>query len=254
MTVPETPASNLAGKTALITGATSGIGFAAAAALARAGAKSVIVGRAADRCAEAEAALVGAGLAAVAVPGDITDDAFIADLIARRGPFHVLVNSAGASRNVPFDQVTRADYDLVMDINVRAALLLSIAVVQDLAARSLGGSIITISSQMGHVGGPNRSVYCASKHAVEGFSKALAIELAPKDIRVNTICPTFVETPMTKGALDNPEFRNWVLGNIPLGRMAGIEDVMAATVFLAGDGARMITGTSIRIDGGWTAQ
>jgi NAD(P)-dependent dehydrogenase (short-subunit alcohol dehydrogenase family) len=151
-------------------------------------------------------------------------------------------------------EVTREDFDLVFDINVRAAFFMAQAVARRLISAGRPGSIIQISSQMGHVGSPRRSVYCASKHALEGMTKAMALELAPHNIRVNSLAPTFVETAMTRPYFENPEFRNFVLGKIKLGRVAQLEDLMGAIVFLASDAASMMTGSSLVIDGGWTAE
>jgi NAD(P)-dependent dehydrogenase (short-subunit alcohol dehydrogenase family) len=181
----------------------------------------------------------------------LTDvDAFV----AASEPFDILVNNAGTNRPAPFVDVTSEDFDLIFDINVRAAFFMAQAVARRLIAAGRPGSIIQISSQMGHVGSPRRSVYCASKHALEGMTKAMALELAPHNIRVNSLAPTFVETAMTKPYFENPEFRKFVLDKIKLGRVAQLEDLMGAIVFLASDAASMMTGSSLVIDGGWTAE
>ena len=145
------------------------------------------------------------------------------------------------------------DFDAVMDLNVRAAYFVARNVARGMVAAGKKGSLITISSQMGHVGGPNRSVYCASKHAIEGMTKALAIELGPQGIRANTIGPTFILTELTKPYFENPAFKDWVLSKIKLGRIGALEDLMGPVVFLASDASALITGTALLVDGGWTA-
>jgi NAD(P)-dependent dehydrogenase (short-subunit alcohol dehydrogenase family) len=168
-------------------------------------------------------------------------------------PLDILVNNAGTNRPMPLTETTEADYDLVTDLNVRAALFASKAFARSLIAAARPGVIINVSSQMGHVGAANRTVYCATKFALEGMTKAMAIELAPHGIRVNSLCPTFIETAMTASMLARPEFRAEVLAKIPLGRLARVEDVMGAAVFLASDAAAMVTGAALLVDGGWTA-
>jgi NAD(P)-dependent dehydrogenase (short-subunit alcohol dehydrogenase family) len=252
--LPKTPSFRLEGKRALVTGAGRGIGLAAAAALAQAGAHVTLCARTTVEIAAAASAIRDSGGQAEARVLDVTNltdvDAFIAD--SER--FDILVNNAGTNRPAPFVDVTSEDFDLIFDINVRAAFFMSQAVARRLIAAGRAGSIIQISSQMGHVGSPRRSVYCASKHALEGMTKTMALELAPHNIRVNSLAPTFVETAMTKPFFENPEFRNFVLGKIKLGRTAQVEDLRGAIVFLASDAASMMTGTSLVIDGGWTAE
>jgi NAD(P)-dependent dehydrogenase (short-subunit alcohol dehydrogenase family) len=184
---------------------------------------------------------------------DVTDLAAVARGIGAAEPFDILVNNAGTNRPAAFADITAADYDFVFDVNVRAALFVAQAVVKGLLAAGRPGSIIHMSSQMGHIGGPRRAVYCASKHAIEGLTKAMAVELAPHGIRVNALAPTFVETAMTRPFLQDEAFRNNVLGKIKLGRLGRPEDVMGAVVYLASDASALVTGTSLRVDGGWTA-
>ncbi|MCH9780106.1 MAG: SDR family oxidoreductase, partial [Alphaproteobacteria bacterium] len=187
----------------------------------------------------------------------ITDSDQRRALVARSPndpPFGILVNSAGFARNVPLGEVTEEDYDRVMDVNVKAAYFLAKLIAERLIADQKPGSIITISSQMGLVGGPNRSVYCASKHANEGYTKAMALELGAHQIRVNTVCPTFIKTDLTKHALANEEFRAWVLGNIALGRLGQPEDIAGAITYLASPASRLVTGIALPVDGGWTAK
>jgi NAD(P)-dependent dehydrogenase (short-subunit alcohol dehydrogenase family) len=252
--LPKTPSFGLRGKRALVTGAGRGIGLAAAAALAEAGAHVMLCARTNDEIAAAATAIRDIGGEAEAGVLDVTKLNEVDAFIAGNEPYDILVNNAGTNRPAPFVDVTSEDFDLIFDINVRAAFFMAQAVARRLIAAGRPGSIIQISSQMGHVGSPRRSVYCASKHALEGMTKAMALELAPHNIRVNSLAPTFVETAMTKPYFENPEFRNFVLGKIKLGRVAQLEDLMGAIVFLASDAASMMTGTSLVIDGGWTAE
>ena len=174
-------------------------------------------------------------------------------VLAAREPFDILVNNAGTNRPALLQDVNEADYDAVMAINVKAAFFVAREVARGLLQAGRHGSIIQISSQMGHVGGPRRTVYCASKHALEGMTKALAWELGPHGIRVNTLCPTFIETAMTSAQLREPSFRGEVLAKIALARMGRLEDVMGPVVFLASDASALMTGSALMIDGGWTA-
>ncbi|HEX3438889.1 MAG TPA: SDR family oxidoreductase, partial [Pseudolabrys sp.] len=164
------------------------------------------------------------------------------------------VNNAGMNRPASLPDVTVEDFDAIFALNVRAAYFVGQAVAKRLIEAKLPGSIINMSSQMGHVGGPTRTVYCATKHAMEGFTKAMAIDLAPHKIRVNTIAPTFIETPMTKPFFENQAFREDTLKRIKLGRLGQLEDLTGAVVFLASDAAALMTGTSLVVDGGWTAE
>lgn len=252
--LPRTPSLRLDGQRALVTGAGRGIGLAAAAALAQAGAKVTLVARSLAEVEAAAAAICAKGGAAEARSLDVTDAAAVARLMAAEAPFDTLVNNAGINRPAPFTQVTEADFDAVMGLNVRAAFFVAQAVTRRQVDAGMAGSIIHMSSQMGHVGGAWRSVYCASKHALEGLTKAMAIDLAPHRIRVNTICPTFIETPMTKPFFEDPSFRTDVLNRIKLGRVGQVEDLMGAMVFLASAASALMTGSSMVIDGGWTAE
>lgn len=253
MTLPRTPSMRLDGRRALVAGASSGIGVGAALALAEAGAEVTIAARSADKLAGIAAEMRAAGLRATPLMLDVTDVAATAQAVAAQGPFDILVNSAGSARHTPALATTEGDYDAVMDLNVRGAYFLTVAVAKGLVAAGKPGSLINISSQMGRVGGPDRAVYCASKHAVEGFTKAMAIEWASHGIRVNCVAPTFLNTPLAQQTLADPERRAWVMSKIKLGRLAEVADLMGAILLLASDAGAMITGTSVLIDGGWTA-
>ena len=253
MSLPVTPSFRLDGKRALVTGGSSGIGLAAGAALAQAGAEVVLAARRADALEAVVADFQAAGLSARALTLDVTDIAATEAAVQAEGPFDVLVNSAGLARHTPALNTTPADYDAVTDLNVRAAYFLTRAVAAGLIAAGKPGSLINVSSQMGHVGGIDRAVYCATKHALEGMTKAMAIEWGPHRIRVNTLCPTFIRTPLGEQTLAIPERRKWIEDKIKLGRVGEVTDIMGPVVFLASDAAALMTGTSLLIDGGWTA-
>ena len=184
---------------------------------------------------------------------DITDVDAIPATLAAVAPFDVLVNSAGVAHPAQALDMAPADYDRVMNANVRGAYFLAVEVARGMVAAGTPGSIVTISSQMAHVGGTDRTVYAASKHAVEGFTKSMAIEWGPKGIRVNTICPTFIRTPLTEPTFANPERVAWIEQKIKLGRVGEVEDIMGAVVFLASDASALVTGSALLVDGGWTA-
>lgn len=253
MELPRTPSFRLDGRRALVAGASSGIGLACAAALAEAGAAVALVARREGELLEAAAAIRAAGGVASAHPLDVTDLAATAALVAAEGPFDVLVNAAGLARHGPALDTRPEDYDAALALNVRAAFFLAREVARGLIAAGRPGSLVTVSSQMGHVGGPDRAVYCATKHAVEGFTRAMALEWGPHGIRVNTLCPTFIRTALAAPTLDDPARRAWVLSKIALGRVGEVEDLMGPIVFLASDASRLVTGTALLVDGGWTA-
>ena len=253
MQFPKTPSFRLDGKRALVAGASSGIGLAAAVALAEHGAEVVLAARRAEKLADIVAALRDRGWAAQAMTLDIADVEATRDALGAQDPFDIMVNSAGAARHSKAVDTTPQDFDAVMDINLRGAYFLTQAVAQGMLATGKTGSLINISSQMGHVGGLDRAVYCASKFAVEGFTKAMALEFGPAKIRVNTICPTFILTDLTRPTFDDPEKRTWVLNKIKLGRAGEVEDLMGAVVYLASDASSLVTGTAMMVDGGWTA-
>jgi NAD(P)-dependent dehydrogenase (short-subunit alcohol dehydrogenase family) len=237
-----------------VTGAGRGIGLAAASALAEAGAHVMLAARSREEIENAALAIAARGQRASSMVIDVRDVDDVRRAIDGEEPFDILVNNAGTNRPSPFAEVKVEDFDFVMSLNVRAAFFVAQAVARRLLAAKRGGSIINMSSQMGHVGGPTRTVYCASKHAMEGFTKAMAIELAPHKIRVNTLAPTFIETPMTRPFFQNEAFRKDTLARIKMGRLGQLEDLTGAVVFLASDASALMTGSSLVIDGGWTAE
>ncbi len=249
--VPLTPSFRLDGKRAIVTGAGRGIGVAAAAALAEAGAEVTVVARSAGEI-EATASTIGNG--AVAATLDVSDLDAVTAFFAARDPFHILVNNAGTNRPKPMWQVSEADYDAVIGLNLKAAFFVAAACARQMIKAGTNGSMIHLGSQMGHVGGPNRSLYCASKWALEGMSKSFALDLAPYGVRSNTIAPTFIETPMTEPMFADVAFKASVLSKIALGRIGKPEDLMGAVLFLASEASALMTGTSLVIDGGWTAE
>lgn len=251
--LPRTPSFLLNGRRALVAGASSGIGLGAAAALAAAGAEVTLAARSLNRLETIAREMEEAGQTARPLVIDVTDVEGTTDAVEQHGPFDILVNSAGLARHAPAIETTEADFDAVADVNVRGAFFLARAVAGGLIAAGRPGSVITISSQMGRVGGPDRAVYAATKHAVEGMTKSMAIEWAPHGIRVNCIAPTFINTPLAQQTLSDPGRRAWVMSKIRLGRLAEVEDVMGAVLLLASDAGAMITGSSLLIDGGWTA-
>lgn len=249
-----TPSSRLDGKRALVTGGGRGIGLAAASALAQAGAHVTLAARTESEIEEAAAAIRARGDQADTLALDVTDLAAMQAAIAKAEPYNILVNNAGTNRPKMLMDVGIEDFDVVMGLNVRAAYFVAQAVARRLLGAKQPGSIINISSQMGHVGAARRTVYCASKHAMEGFTKAMAIELAPHNIRVNSLGPTFLETPMTRPFFENKAFRDEVLGKIKLGRLGQLEELTGAIVFLASDASSLMTGSALVLDGGWTAE
>ncbi|TWB58634.1 SDR family NAD(P)-dependent oxidoreductase [Nitrospirillum viridazoti] len=251
--LPRTPTFRLEGRRALVTGGGRGIGAACAAALADAGAHVVVSARSEGEIAAVAAAIREQGGSAEALALDVGDAAGVRATLAGQPSFDILVNNAGTNRPKPFTQVTEDDYDAVLDLNLKAAFFVAQAVADGMVNAGRGGSLIHMSSQMGHVGGPTRTLYCASKWGLEGLNKAMALDLAPHGIRSNTLCPTFIETPLTKPFFENKDFLASVLAKIKLGRLGRVEDLMGAVVFLASDASALMTGTSMMIDGGWTA-
>lgn len=253
MTLPRTPSFRLDGKRALVAGASSGIGAACAAALAQAGAEVTLAARRADRLSELADEIRAVDGTAHVLALDVSDVAATEAAVREHGPFDILVNSAGLARHGPALDADAADFDAVAGLNIRGAYFLTRAVARSLIEAGKPGSLINISSQMGHVGGIDRSVYGATKHAVEGFTKSMAIEWGPHGIRVNTVCPTFIRTALTQSTFADPERRRWIEAKIKLGRAGEVEDIMGPVVFMASDAAALITGTALLVDGGWTA-
>jgi NAD(P)-dependent dehydrogenase (short-subunit alcohol dehydrogenase family) len=252
--LPVTPSFRLDGKRALVTGAGRGIGLAAAAALAEAGAHVTLVARNKDEIEAAAAEIRKRGGKASATPLDVTDIEAVRAFVGKADPFDILVNNAGSNRPAMFVDVTVEDFDAIFKLNVRSAYFVAQAVVRRLVEAKRPGSIIHISSQMGHVGGPRRTVYCATKAAIEGLTKAMGVELGPQGIRVNALAPTFIETPMTRPFFADENFKRSVLDKIKLGRLGQVEDLMGAILFLASDASALMTGASLIVDGGWTAE
>ena len=250
----KTPSFRLDGKRALVTGAGRGIGLAAASALANAGAHVTLAARTSKEIEEAADAICSRGQKAEPLTLDVREVEAVRETIGAQLPFDILINNAGTNRPSTFVDVKVEDFDFVFSLNVRAAYFVAQAVARKLVETKKPGSIINMSSQMGHVGGPTRTVYCATKHAMEGFTKAMAIELAPHKIRVNTLAPTFIETPMTRPFFQNQAFREDTLRRIKLGRLGQLDDLTGAIVFLASEAAALMTGTSLVVDGGWTAE
>lgn len=239
---------DLNGKIALVTGAGKGIGAACARALADAGANVIAVARTAadlDALAQSREGRIEPWVM------DVTTDAFLTRVEAL-AQLDILVNNVGTNTPQPFVEVARDALDRMLNLNVRTAFLAAQSAARVMVPQG-SGSIIHIGSQMGHVGAPNRTVYCMTKHAIEGLTKAMAVELAPQGVRVNAVAPTFIETPLTLPMLEDPEFKAAVLGNIPMGKLGQVEDVAHAVVYLAGPGAALVTGDSLKVDGGWTA-
>ena len=250
--LPRTPSFRLDGRRALITGGGRGIGLAAAAALAEAGAHVTLTARTSSEIEDAAESIRSDGGSADAIVLDMLDTAAMRSVVETADPFDILINNAGTNRPKTMLETTEDDFDAVLDLNLRAAYFVAQAVTDTMLAAKIPGSIINISSQMGHVGGPLRTVYCSSKWAIEGLTKSLAMELGSHGIRVNSIAPTFIETPLAKEMLKDPAFREAVLSRIKLSRTGQVEDLMGAIVFLASDAAAMVTGASLLVDGGWT--
>ncbi len=252
MDLPRTPSFRLDGRRALVAGASRGIGLGCAVALAEAGAHVTCAARTWDALDRSVKTMQRHGLSVEALTLDVTDQDLVNAAFAN-ADLDIFVNSAGTARHAPALETTPENYDAVMNTNVRGAYFATVAAARSMMKANRPGSIINISSQMGFVGGIDRTVYAASKHAIEGMTKSMAIEWAPHKIRVNTICPTFINTPLAAPTLADPERRAWIEQKIKLGRVGEIEDIMGAVTFLASDAASLITGSALLIDGGWTA-
>ncbi|MCY7305180.1 MAG: SDR family oxidoreductase [Rhodoferax sp.] len=260
MQLPVTPSFRLDGRCALVTGGSKGIGLAAAAALQQAGAHVTIVARSATELDGAVQALramcASEGQRIQGERLDVTDARAVAAMVMRQAeqqPFDILVNNAGMNRLSALAEMEDANLDAMLDLNVKAAFYVAREFVKALLTAGRGGSIINMSSQMGHVGGPHRTLYCASKHAIEGLTKALAWEVGRQGIRVNSLCPTYIETDLTATMLQNQEFRSFAENGTALGRIGRTEEIMGAVVFLASDASSLTTGSALMVDGGWTA-
>ncbi len=253
MTLPHTPSFSLEGRRALVAGASSGIGLACGVALARAGAAVTLAARRRDKLEDAVAELRAEGCTADALEMDVADVAETEEKVMKTGPYDILLNSAGLARHTPVLDTTEDDFDAVQALNFKGAYFLTRAVAKGLIAAGKPGSLINITSQMAQVGGQERAVYCGTKHGVEGFTKAMAIEWGPHRVRVNCIAPTFVVTELTRPTFARPELKAWVEDKIKLGRIGEVEDLMGAAVYLASDASSLVTGTSLLVDGGWTA-
>ena len=255
---PSVPNFRLDGMTALITGAGRGLGVGMAKGLSQSGAKVVLMSRTRSELeAVAEEIAASGGVAEILVC-DVTDEDAVRAAIDGLPALDILINNAGTNIPQSFVDVESAALDTMLNLNVRAAFIVAQAAVnrmlkdKDRAAR--GGAVVNISSQLGRVALRGRSVYTMTKHAIEGMTKSMAIELAPNRIRVNAVGPTWVDTPMTGPALADPEFRAEIIGSIPMGHLAQVDDIVGAVVFLASPAAAMITGASLVVDGGWTAR
>ena len=251
MKLPTTPSLSLNGKRALVTGASSGIGQACAVAMAQAGAHVVCAARGADRLEETVIAMKVQGMSAEGLILDQSDLGALKTALAE--PFDIIINSAGLARHKSALETQPEDFDAVMDTNLRSAYFLSTYAATAMKTAGVKGSIIHISSQMGHVGGVDRTVYCTSKHALEGMVKSMAIEWGELGIRINTICPTFIRTALTAATLDDPVRAAWINDKIKLDRVGEVEDIMGAALYLASGASSMVTGTHLLVDGGWTA-
>ena len=241
-------ARGLEGQVALVTGAGRGLGRACALALSGAGAEVIGVSRTGHELASLSGEASGPVEAWVE---DATGDAILGRIEAL-GRLDVLVNNAGTNHPQPFLEVTDEVLDTMLGLNVRAAFRVARSAAR-VMMRCGGGSIVNMSSQMGHVGSPRRTVYCMTKHGIEGLTKAMAVELGPHGIRVNTVSPTFIETPLTRPFLEDPAFSEFVMNMIAMKRLGTVDEVAAAVLYLASPASGIVTGTSLRVDGGWTA-
>lgn len=252
--LPRLPSFDLSGRKALVTGAGRGIGLAVAAGLAQAGAHVVLAARSETEVKAAAEAIKARGDKASFITLDVSDIDIARYSIECHGPFEILVNNAGTNRPKPMTEVSEDDYDAVLGLNLKSSFFVAQTVADGLIKAGKTGSIIHMSSQMGHVGGPNRSLYCASKWGVEGMSKSFALDLASHGIRSNTIAPTFIETPLTKPFFEDETFLKDTLSRIKIGRLGQVDDLMGAVLYLASDASSLVTGTSLVVDGGWTAE
>lgn len=252
------PAFRVDGQMALVTGASRGLGAGIAIGLAEAGAEVALLARDRANLERVARRIDEIGGTPCVIACDVTETTKVRKVIADLPRLDILINNAGINFPEPITEVSDEHLDAILNLNVRAAFVVAQAAVrkmlEDKDRRSKGGAIVNMSSQMGHVGSPDRTVYCMTKHAIEGLTKAMAVELATHRIRVNSIGPTFTDTPLSRRVVDTPEKRNFFMDRIPMGRPATVEDIMAAAVYLCSPAASMITGTHLLVDGGWTAQ
>lgn len=255
---PILPLFRLDGRTALVTGAGAGIGAAIAAALAEAGAEVVLVSLHRSELESVAQQIRDAGGRVLLRECDVTNTSAVKSLISELPSLDIVVNNAGTNIPEPFVEVSEKNLDFMSNLNVRASFIVSQTAVrkmlEDPARGEKGGVVINITSQMGHIGSPNRTVYCMNKHAIEGLTKAMAVELATQGIRVNSVGPTFVDTPLVRKIVDTPEKQEFLVSKIPMGHMAKVQDIAAAVLYMASPAAAMVTGTCLLVDGGWTAQ
>jgi NAD(P)-dependent dehydrogenase (short-subunit alcohol dehydrogenase family) len=248
----------LDGQIALVTGAGRGIGATIARYLAEAGAEVVLLSRTLSELQTVAQQITEAGGRASIRQCDVIDAKALRAIIDELPRLDILVNNAGTNIPEPMIEVSDEHLDHLLNLNIRSCFIAAQAAVkkmlQDPDRAKKGGSVIHISSQMGHIGSPNRTVYCTTKHAIEGLTKAMAIELAEHNIRVNSVAPTFVDTPLVRQVVNTDEKRAFLFSKIPLGHLAETEDIAAAVSYLASPAARMVTGTCLKVDGGWTAQ
>lgn len=252
MKLPVTPSFRLDNKRAIIIGSSSGIGLGCAVALADAGASVVLAARRIELLNDLKTELKSKGHQAETIELDITKIDEVVNIIKSQDSFDIMVNSSGLARHTPAVETNEDDFNNVLNVNLKGAYFITKEIAKKLIEENKTGSLINISSQMAHVGGIDRAVYSASKHAVEGFTKSMAMEFGPFGVRVNTICPTFISTPLTAPTFNDPNKLKWIKDKIKLGRLGEVEDIMGAVVYLASDASSLVTGSSLLIDGGWT--
>lgn len=252
MKLPVTPSFRLDNKRAIIIGSSSGIGLGCAVALADAGASVVLAARRIELLNDLKTELKSKGHQAETIKLDITKIDEVVNIIKSQDSFDIMVNSSGLARHTPAVETNEDDFNNVLNVNLKGAYFITKEIAKKLIEENKTGSLINISSQMAHVGGIDRAVYSASKHAVEGFTKSMAMEFGPFGVRVNTICPTFISTPLTAPTFNDPNKIKWIKDKIKLGRLGEVEDIMGAVVYLASDASSLVTGSSLLIDGGWT--
>ena len=250
--------SEVKGKIALVTGAGKGIGKASAIALAEAGANLIILSRTKSDLEKVKKEIIKLKRKCVMYDCDVSNFEELRSVFNQISKLDILVNNAGTNRPEHFTKIDKKDMDYVVDLNLKAAFHVAQmgakVMIKKKNRKSIGGSIINVSSQLGKVGAPKRSIYNMTKFGIEGLTRGMALDLAKDNIRVNTVCPTFVETPMVKKFFKDKKFKKQMINNIPLGRLATESDIATAIVYLASNASSMITGSSLMIDGGWTTK